>query len=91
MRIMRRRRPQPGNGRTSLKRSTRANRHRVTLTADPKERYRSNREGPRHARQGPRTITANVQLYLTAWTRGLRRMRGPLVGFGVRVNPSRTY
>ena len=48
MRIMRIRRREPGQERTSLKHSTRAQGHRVTLTAAPRERFRSNREGPRN-------------------------------------------
>ena len=54
----------------------------------PREARASNREGT----QGPRDITANVQLYLPARTpnrSGVRRMRGPLGGFGWRVKTAR--
>ena len=78
---MRRRRWEPGASRTSLKRSTRAQERRVTLTAARKS-FRSNREGPREISPRPPDMTGNVQLYLTAREQGSLRMGGPLVGFG---------
>lgn len=63
--------------------------HRVTLTAAPKHptRTASIEKSLQHpwispARQGPRDMTGNVQLYLTDAERTPFRMSAPLGGFG---------
>ena len=61
---MRGRRSEPGHNRTSLKRSTRAHGHRVTLTAAPENPRVPTEKGLAWC-EGPRDKTGNVQLYLT--------------------------
>ena len=86
MRIMRIRRREPGQERTSLKHSTRAQGHRVTLTAAPRELSLQQRRALRLSPPRPRDMTGNVQLYLPADGGAVLRMRGPLVRFGAAVN-----
>jgi len=81
---MRGRRSEPGRGRTSLKRSTRALGHRVTLTAAP-ENPKAPTEKGLACGEGPRDMTGNVQLYLAEAGRALTRMAAPLGAFGVWV------
>jgi hypothetical protein len=81
----------------SLKRSTRAHGHRVTLTAAPNSPGASSRvrggakqessidKGLLERLEGPRDMTGNVQLYLTGRPCRALRMGAPLAGIGVGV------
>ena len=90
---MRIRRREPGQERTSLKHSTRAQGHRVTLTAAPRElslqQRRALRETPPRPPGHHRQCSALSDRADPRANSGRSRMAAPLGGFAPRVNRPR--